>query len=115
MPATPEDEVPTGAGEAAGGLVGAVVGEDGLLAGLRLDARAMRFASEDLADHIVSAVRAAQQDRLQRVGEPATSPEEGVDLEEFTRRLDGMEAQAAHDFARLTASLDETLRRLDER
>ncbi|WP_326820603.1 YbaB/EbfC family nucleoid-associated protein [Streptosporangium sp. NBC_01756] len=114
MPAAPENDEPTGTGEAAGGMVGAVVGEDGLLATLRLDARAMRFGSMDLADHIVSAVRAAQQDRLERMDE-ATSAEEGVLPEEFMRRLDDMEAQASHDFARLTSSLDETLRRLEER
>ncbi|MER5425969.1 YbaB/EbfC family nucleoid-associated protein [Streptosporangium roseum] len=115
MTATPEGDELTGTGEAAGGLVGAVVSEDGLLARLRLDARAMRFGSQDLADHIVSAVRAAQQDRLERMDEPAASPEEGVLPEEFMRRLDDMETQAAHDFTRLTASLDETLRRLEER
>ncbi|WP_101790054.1 hypothetical protein [Nonomuraea indica] len=108
-----EDEPPTGSGEAAGGLVRAVVGEDGLLAELRLNARAMRFGSDDLADHVLSAVRAAQQDRLSRIEPPAE--EQSLDVEEFTRRLDDMENQAARDFARLTASLDEALRRIEER
>lgn len=115
MATAPQDDEPIGEAEAAGGLVRAVVGGDGLLAGVRLDARAMRFASQDLAEHIVSAVRAAQQDRLRRVGDPPEPSEEGADMEEFLRRLDAMEEQAAHDFGRLTASLDETLRRLYER
>ncbi|MGN9842419.1 hypothetical protein ACTMTI_30275 [Nonomuraea sp. H19] len=114
MRAAPEDDPPTGAGETAGGLVGAVVGEDGLLARLRLDPRAMRFGSHELADYILGAVRAAQQDRLKRVGEPAPPPEESLDTEELIRRVNDMEAQAASDFARLTSSLEEMLRRLDE-
>ncbi|GAA3688576.1 hypothetical protein GCM10022224_062550 [Nonomuraea antimicrobica] len=107
------DPEPTGDGEAADGLVRASVGADGLLAGLRLDARAMRFGSHDLADHVVSAVRAAQQDRLSRLDKPAEPPEP-PDLKEFVHRLDDLEAQAARDFAQLTSRLDETLRRLDE-
>jgi len=115
MAAASEDEDPIGEGEAAGGWVSAVVGQDGLLDRLQLHARAMRSGSKDLADHIIAAVRAAQQDQLRRAGESAASPEEAVDPEQFFRRLDDMEAQAAQDFARLTSSLDETLRRLEEK
>ncbi|MEO3800749.1 YbaB/EbfC family nucleoid-associated protein [Nonomuraea sp. B1E8] len=114
MRALPEDDPLTGAGEAAGGQVRAVVGEDGLLARMKLDPRAMRLGSHELAGHIVAAVRAAQQDRLARVGEPATPAEEGPGTEEFIRRVNDMEAQAASDFARLTSSLEEMLRRLDD-
>ncbi|MGW0805892.1 hypothetical protein [Nonomuraea sp. NPDC002799] len=108
-----KDDSPTGSGEAAGGLVRAVVGEDGLLAELRLNARAMRFSSKDLAEHVLAAVRAAQQDRLSRAEPPAE--EESLDEEELIRRLDDLELQAARDFAQLTASLDEALRRIEER
>lgn len=110
----PEDAEPTGAGHAAGGLVNAVVGADGLLARIQLDARVMRFASQDLADHIVTAVQAAQRDQLERAREHTPPTEESLDLEEFNRRLDDMEAQSAADFARVTSSLNEMLRRLDE-
>ncbi|WP_433253510.1 YbaB/EbfC family nucleoid-associated protein [Streptosporangium sp. CA-135522] len=115
MAATSEGDGPTGTGEAAGGLVSVLVDEDGLLARLRLDPRTMRLGSHELADHIVAAVRTAQRDRLERMDEPAALAEEGLDAQEFIRRLDDMEAQAAQDFARLTSSLDETLRRLEER
>ncbi|TDE22005.1 YbaB/EbfC family DNA-binding protein [Nonomuraea mesophila] len=111
--AAPEDDAPTGAGEAAGGQVRAVVGEDGLLARLKLDPRAMRLASHDLAEHIVAAVRAAQQDRLARTPEPGP-PQDDLATEELIRRVNDLEAQAAGDFARLTSSLDEMLRRLDD-
>ncbi|MEV4114790.1 hypothetical protein [Nonomuraea sp. NPDC049695] len=111
MAAASGDEGLMGHGQAAKGLIRAVVGEDGLLARLRLDARAMRLGSEDLAGHVLSAVRAAQQDRLSRA-EP--SPEENPGMDEFMRRLDEMEAQTAQDFAFVTSSLDEALRRLKE-
>ncbi|TDD04653.1 hypothetical protein [Nonomuraea diastatica] len=85
------------------------------MARLKLDPRSMRLGSHELAGHIVAAVRAAQQDRLAKVGEPATPLEaEGPGAEEFIRRVNDMEAQAASDFARLTSSLEEMLRRLDD-
>ncbi|MEV8633516.1 YbaB/EbfC family nucleoid-associated protein [Streptosporangium sp. NPDC051023] len=106
-----------GTGEAAGGLVSAEVGADGLLERLRLNPRSLRLCLEELAEEVVSAVRAAQQDRIGRIGE---RPEEAVapaDLgpEVLMRRLDEMEIHVVHDFDRLTATLDETLRRLEDR
>jgi hypothetical protein len=76
----------------------------------------MRLSSEQLAEHVVSAVRAAQQDRLGRVGESADGAEgavNGFDAEMLTKRLAELEAQSARDFMQLTAALDETLRRID--
>ncbi|MGN9840076.1 hypothetical protein ACTMTI_18315 [Nonomuraea sp. H19] len=106
-----------GAGEAAVGLISAAVGRDGLLEGLRLDPRALRLGSHDLAEQIVIAVRAAQHDLLDQIGDGGAEPSApaGMEPETLMRRLDELEIQAERDFARLTSSLDETLRRLEER
>ncbi|MDN3352302.1 YbaB/EbfC family nucleoid-associated protein [Actinomadura sp. DC4] len=90
------------------GLVTADIGADGLLEGLRLSPRALRLGSEALAEHIVSAVRAAQQDQRDKTGEGAR---EGLDT--MVRRLDEMEVQAERAFGHLTSTLDEALRRLE--
>ncbi|MCG5220755.1 YbaB/EbfC family nucleoid-associated protein [Streptosporangium sp. KLBMP 9127] len=108
-----EDEV-RGVGEAAGGLVSAEVGADGLLAVLRLNPRALRLGSEPLAEHIVSAVRTAQRDRLSQVA-PDEPPAAGTEPAALVGRLDEMEIRANRDFERLTATLEETLRHLDGR
>ncbi|GLW09963.1 hypothetical protein Misp01_50920 [Microtetraspora sp. NBRC 13810] len=115
MAAQDEPEGPRGTGEAAAGWVSAEVGADGLLEGLRLNPRLLRSSSDELAGHVVSAVRAAQQDRLGKLetaGDEETAA--GVDPAELMRRLDDLEAQAALDFTRLNAALDETLRRIQE-
>ncbi|MDP9850070.1 YbaB/EbfC family nucleoid-associated protein [Streptosporangium lutulentum] len=105
-----------GVGEAAGGLVGAEVGTDGLLTGLRLNPRALRLGSDALAEHVVSAVRAAQKDRLGRIspdGSDEPPAPEGLDPAALIRRLDEMEIHAARGFERVTSTLEETLRHLD--
>jgi hypothetical protein len=84
-----------------GELVWADIGADGLLESLRLSPQAMRLTATELAAHIVSAVRVAQQ--AGRAIDPAT----------MVRRLDEMQAQADLGFTRLTTALDEALRRLD--
>ncbi|MEV4097905.1 hypothetical protein [Streptosporangium saharense] len=93
------------------------VGADGLLAGLTLNPRALRLNARPLTEHIVSAVRAAQRDRIARLDERAEgeTAQDGLDPAELVRRLDEFEAQATRDFDRLTWTLDETLRRLDDR
>ncbi|MFE3451988.1 hypothetical protein ACFXJ8_24015 [Nonomuraea sp. NPDC059194] len=106
-----------GAGEAAAGLVSAEVGHDGLLEALHLNPRVLRLGSHDLAEQIVLAVRAAQRDLLDQIGDGGEEPiaPEGVDPEALMGRLDELELRAEHDFERLTSSLDETLRRLEGR
>ncbi|MGN9836796.1 hypothetical protein ACTMTI_01605 [Nonomuraea sp. H19] len=95
--------------------MGAEVGTDGLLEGLRLNPRVLRLSAEALARHIVSAVRAAQQDRLGRIGECPPGPSEGLDLEGLICRIDEMEVQTARDFDWLTSTIEETLRQLEDR
>ncbi|WP_214408840.1 hypothetical protein [Sphaerisporangium fuscum] len=103
-----------GQGESAAGQIVAVVGVDGLLEDLRLNPRSLRMGSEELAEHIVSAVRAAQQDRLSRTGESEPDAEAAaIDPAELMRRLDDLEVQALRDFGSLNATLDEMLRRME--
>jgi hypothetical protein len=84
-----------------GELARADIGADGLLESLSLSSQAMRMGAEELAAHIVSAVRTAQQ--AGRTIDPAI----------MVRRLDEMQTQADLGFARLNTILDEALGRLD--
>lgn len=98
-------------------MISADVGADGLLEGLRLNPRALRLGSEMLAGHIVAAVRAAQENLSDQIGESAadSATAGGLEPAALVRRLDEVEDQAAQNFTRLTATLDETLRRLEGR
>ncbi|TDD10400.1 hypothetical protein E1292_07795 [Nonomuraea deserti] len=87
--------------------VTAEVGEDGLLAAVRIDPRAMRLYSAELAGHVVEAVRAAQREHEQP---PRDSP--GLDV--VLQRLDELEAQADKDFDYVNSRLDDSLRRYTE-
>ena len=99
----------SGVGEAAQGRVRAKVGVDGLLERLELDPRALRLGSGELAGQITLAVRTAQEDwSAKRDLGP-------LDQKMVVRRLDEMQADTDCGYARLMATLDETLRRLDGR
>jgi hypothetical protein len=106
-----------GTGEAAGGRVTAEVGHDGLLEALHLNPHVLRLGSHDLAEKIVIAVRAAQRNLIDQIGDGDEAPgvPEELEPETLMRRLDELEIQAERDFERLTVSLDETLRRLEGR
>ncbi|WP_214323352.1 hypothetical protein [Nonomuraea sediminis] len=81
------------------------VGEDGFVTRIRIDPRAMRLGSEDLAERLLRVVRAAQ---ASHVAPPAFDPGD------VARRLDELEIQAARDFEHLTALLDDTIRKLGD-
>ncbi|MFG3437972.1 YbaB/EbfC family nucleoid-associated protein [Nonomuraea sp. NPDC047897] len=100
--------------DSADGLVTATLGDDGLLETLRLDPRMLRHGAQDLAEHVVAAVRAAQRHHLSRTAD-APDTASGPDPEPLVRRLDEMEVQAVRDFDRLVSALDETLRRIEGR
>ncbi|MEV0967297.1 YbaB/EbfC family nucleoid-associated protein [Microtetraspora glauca] len=59
----------TGEGDAAGGMVRAVVDGEGMIQGVRFDPRVMRQDSETLAEAVVDAVRAAQGDARRKTAE----------------------------------------------
>ncbi|NUW31465.1 hypothetical protein HTZ77_08510 [Nonomuraea sp. SMC257] len=117
MPTRQEADDPRGRGESAAGQVVAVVGADGLLESLSLNPRSLRMGSDELAEHVVSAVRAAQQDLVARTDEPPPDAEEAegdaIDPAELMHRLDELEVQSLRDFASLNATLDELLRRME--
>ncbi len=100
----------------------AVVGADGLLERLRLSPRTTRLDGATLADQIVAVVRAAQQDRLNRVddigdeaaGEGTDNDSADFDVQELILRVEELEFRAYGDLSRMNAVLDETLRRLDD-
>jgi DNA-binding protein YbaB len=108
-----EGEDLRGFGEAARGLVGATVGADGLLENVRIAPRALRLDSQELAEQVLAAVRAAQQDQLARAGEPADDLPPALAPETMAKRLDAFEAEALDRFSRMNTSLDELLRRLE--
>lgn len=108
-----EDEDLRGFGEAGRGLVGATVGADGLLERVRIAPRALRLDSQELEEQVLAAVRAAQQDRLARGGEPADDLPPDLAPETMAKRLDEFEAEALGRFSQMNASLDDLLRRLE--
>ncbi|MGI5485979.1 YbaB/EbfC family nucleoid-associated protein [Microtetraspora malaysiensis] len=59
----------TGVGEAAGGMIRAIVDGEGRIRDVRFDPRVMRQDSEGLAEAVVSAIRAAQEDAQGRTAE----------------------------------------------
>ncbi|MFF4773026.1 YbaB/EbfC family nucleoid-associated protein [Microtetraspora fusca] len=59
----------TGEGEAAGGMIRAIVDGEGRIRDVRFDPRVMRQDSEGLAEAVVSAIRAAQEDARGRTAE----------------------------------------------
>jgi hypothetical protein len=88
-------------------LVTAEVGEDGLLTAVRINPRAMRLGSAELAGHVVEAVRAAQREQEQ-------PPRDPPGLGALLQRLDELETQADRDFDLVNSRLDDTLRRIAE-
>ncbi|MEO3886723.1 hypothetical protein [Nonomuraea sp. B5E05] len=87
--------------------VTAEVGEDGLLAAVHIDPRAMRLYSAELAGHVVEAVRTAQR-------EHERPPQDSPGLDALLQRLDELEARADRDFDYVNSRLDDTLRRFTE-
>ncbi|WP_431934411.1 YbaB/EbfC family nucleoid-associated protein [Nonomuraea jabiensis] len=103
----------TGAGEAGKGLVKAVVDNGGGLLGLTLDPRVMRQDSRTLAESILEAVRAAQNDASSRGRQLMASVlgdngNDLLDLSEFQERLRATEEA----FTRSLGEHADALRRL---
>ncbi|MFU8870886.1 YbaB/EbfC family nucleoid-associated protein [Micromonospora sp. SL4-19] len=100
---------PEGHGEAADGLVQVTVGPPGRITALTLDARAMRMASESLAEEITEAVNAAFAD-LQEKATAAVS--EQVDLGSLGDRLRKIQEDAGRQLTAFTDALVEAQDRL---
>ncbi|GAA3471599.1 YbaB/EbfC family nucleoid-associated protein [Nonomuraea roseola] len=109
----------TGTGESRSGLVVARTDHGGMLDSVRLDPRAMRMGSEELAEELVEAVRAAQQD-AQRQGEELLShalsgeaTREPFDLAALQRRLQDIHDTFGQSVDRAYSTVDRLSRRDD--
>lgn len=104
-----ETAPPEGRGEAADGMVQVAVGPPGRVIALALDPRAMRMASESLAEEITRAVNEALAD----LQEQATAAVPGqVDLGSLGDRLRQIQQDAGRQLTSFTDSLVEAQERL---
>jgi len=99
---------PEGHGEAADGLVQVTVGPPGRITALTLDPRAMRMASESLADEVTEAVNAALADLQEKV----TAVPGQVDLGSLGDQLRKIQEDAGRQFSAFTDALVEAQDRL---
>ncbi len=104
-----ETPPPEGQGEAADGLIQVTVGPPGRITALTLDPRAMRMASESLAEEITQAVNAAFAD----LQEKATTAVPGeIDLGSLGDRLRKIQEDAGRQLTAFTDALVEAQDRL---
>ncbi|MBG6067715.1 YbaB/EbfC family nucleoid-associated protein [Micromonospora ureilytica] len=110
--------VPTGEGElrgrgtAADGLVEAVVVGYGRLESLEIDPRLLRRGTGAIADHVIEAVRTAQDDELRQRQEML-----GGDIDQAAthRQLEAVAAEAWRGLDGMIGDLDALTRRFDKR
>ncbi|WP_329428151.1 YbaB/EbfC family nucleoid-associated protein [Streptosporangium sp. NBC_01495] len=107
------DAAVQGSGEAAGGQVRAVAGQDGRLHELHLNPRVMRMASENLAQEILLAVNAALDDL--RAGVPGLEAAELTDPQELAKTLGGVHADVMRRMDEFADGVELVVRRLEER
>ncbi|SBT54234.1 YbaB/EbfC family nucleoid-associated protein [Micromonospora narathiwatensis] len=99
---------PEGHGEAADGLVQVTVGPPGRITALTLDPRAMRMASESLAEEVTEAVNAALADLQEKV----TAVPGQIDLGSLGDQLRKIQEDAGRQFSAFTDALVEAQDRL---
>ncbi|MEV4093264.1 YbaB/EbfC family nucleoid-associated protein [Streptosporangium saharense] len=101
----------TGEGESAGGLVRATAGGAGTLDSLRLDPRALRAGSQELAEQIVEAVNAALSDLRSRAGvAPPVPGVTGLEAE-----LERLQEEALTRLDAFTGAIGDVLARIEGR
>lgn len=105
------EEPVRGHGESGNGLVRAEVTGYGRLESLQLDPGLLRAGTEAIAEYVIEAVRAAQDDERQRRGAVAAGP----DTAALQRQLEGVAAEAWRGFDRMLGDLDALTRRFDRR
>lgn len=103
-------EPPRGRGESGDGLVRAEVAGFGRLESLEIDPGLLRAGTHAIAEHVIEAVRAAQDDERQRRAVGA-----GADPAALRQQLEGVSAEAWRGFDRMVGDLDALTRRLDRR
>ncbi|GAA2711899.1 YbaB/EbfC family nucleoid-associated protein [Actinoplanes palleronii] len=110
-PGPQEADVPRedAVGEAADGQVRAVM-RAGRLDSVRLDPRVMRLASEDLGEHIVSAVNAA----LAAAQQPAAGVPATVDPARLAEQLREVQNASVRQMSAFGQAMDDVLARMRE-
>jgi hypothetical protein len=110
----PGDEPgPRGHGTAADGLVEAEVAGYGRLESLTIDPTLLRAGTTAIAEYVLTAVRAAQDDERDR--RPAGPGGAGGDPGALAGQLDEVAGNAWRGFDRMVGDLDALTRRLDGR
>jgi hypothetical protein len=118
MESTSPPVVPPGEGElrgrgtAADGLVEAAVAGYGRLESLEIDPRLLRHGTRAIADRVIEAVRAAQDDELRQRQELLGGD---IDQTAMRRQLEAVAAEAARGLDGMIGDLDALTRRLDQR
>jgi DNA-binding protein YbaB len=92
--------------------VRAEVSAGGRLEALSIDPTLARVGVESIAEYVIDAVRAAQEDAQRQVAE-AMAAAGGVDTRALSRQLGDVAVEATRGFDRMLADLDGVLRRLD--
>ncbi|MBB5074874.1 YbaB/EbfC family nucleoid-associated protein [Nonomuraea endophytica] len=80
----------SGTGESRSGMISAAVGHDGRIRKLKIEARAMRLDSAELAEQVVEAVTAAQDD-LDRATRALLPPGENADPADIMRQFEDLQ------------------------
>ncbi|HEV7711176.1 MAG TPA: YbaB/EbfC family nucleoid-associated protein [Asanoa sp.] len=107
-PPQPPDEL-VGRGSAADGQVEAEVSAFGRLESLVIDPRLLRAGGADVAEFVVEAVRAAQDDERARRAAALGAP----DTAALTKQLERVSEDAFRGFDRMVSDLDAITRRMD--
>ncbi|MEU0565506.1 YbaB/EbfC family nucleoid-associated protein [Nonomuraea sp. NPDC005983] len=102
----------TGTGESADQQVRALVDNAGGIQRITIDPRAMRMGSEELADHVTAAVRAAQAD-AQRQGEEMLANALGSDAARFPLDMDALQRQVNDIQESFSMSIENSLASID--
>ncbi|MFI6538464.1 YbaB/EbfC family nucleoid-associated protein [Nonomuraea sp. NPDC050547] len=100
----------SGAGESRSGMINAEVGPNGRISRLKIEARAMRLDSAELAEQVVEAVTAAQ-DELDRATRALLPPGENADPADIVRQFEDLQ----DGFARESDDRVDRLQRLRTR
>ncbi|MFI6391848.1 YbaB/EbfC family nucleoid-associated protein [Nonomuraea sp. NPDC050540] len=100
----------SGAGESRSGMINAEVGPNGRISRLKIEARAMRLDSAELAEQVVEAVTAAQ-DELDRATRALLPPGENADPADIMRQFEDLQ----DGFARESDDRVDRLQRLRTR
>ncbi|MFD9940257.1 YbaB/EbfC family nucleoid-associated protein [Nonomuraea sp. NPDC059023] len=80
----------SGVGESRSGMINAAVGPNGRISKLKIEARAMRLDSAELAEQVVEAVTAAQDD-LDRATRALLPPGENADPAAVMRQFEDLQ------------------------